>query len=123
MCMDQPEGSLKPKEKNKIYKLKTAIYCLKQAAGAWKLILYVDDILITSKNQRDTLNCISKLKKEYDIKDLGETKYYLGIEITKGKDGSLAINQKEKNRRNNQEVRSNKRTANTWKTNYCKNDG
>jgi hypothetical protein len=44
------------------------------------LILYVDDLLIFSKNVNDIVK--KKLFGEFDMKDLGEMLYCLGMQIT-----------------------------------------
>ncbi|CAL9097973.1 unnamed protein product, partial [Musa textilis] len=48
------------------------------------LIVYVDEIILTGKDQNfKILKHI--LAKEFEIKDLGHLKYFLGIEITRSK--------------------------------------
>lgn len=53
----------------------------------WKwtifLLIYVDDILIILKNCKDQEDIIDMLKRQFAIKDLGETKFCLDIEITR----------------------------------------
>ena len=45
------------------------------------LLLYVDDMLIASKS-RSTIDKLNKdLSSEFEMKDLGETKKVLGMEI------------------------------------------
>lgn len=45
------------------------------------LLVYIDDILIASKNREHKEEIINALKEQFAIKDLGEAKYCLGIEI------------------------------------------
>ena len=45
------------------------------------LVLYVDDILLASSNQKLLKDTKSFLSKNFDMKDLGEAAYVLGIEI------------------------------------------
>jgi len=59
------------------------------------LLLYVDDMLIASKSR----SAIDKLKKdlpfEFEMKDLGETKKVLGMEIERDwKSGKVSLTQK-----------------------------
>lgn len=56
-------------------------------------IIYVDDILVSSKSNQEIQNFITDLKKSYSITDLGEVKYYLGIEIRKN-EGNFYLCQK-----------------------------
>ena len=46
------------------------------------LLLYVDDMLIAAKNKTHVHKLKVQLKKEFDMKDLGESKKILGMEIT-----------------------------------------
>jgi len=53
-----------------------------QQEGKLSLILvYVDDTLLASKDEKWTENIIKKLSNEIPIKDLGKAKNFLGIEI------------------------------------------
>ena len=47
------------------------------------LIVYVDDILVTS----DDVLEIKKLSQKFDIKTLGHLKYFLGIEVARSPEG------------------------------------
>eukprot|EP00253_Pinus_taeda_P018690 PITA_18690 len=70
--MEQPQGFEVKGKDNNVYKLKKALYGLKQAPRA----------------------CISKMNdkfkvammNEFEMKDLGIMKYFLGIEVYQGKD-------------------------------------
>jgi len=58
-------------------------------------MVYVDDMLIASKSR----SAIDKLKKylssEFEMKDLGETKKVLGMEIERdGRSGKVSLTQK-----------------------------
>lgn len=45
------------------------------------LLVYVDDILIASKDREHKRDIVNLLQKRFAIKDLGDAKYCLGIEI------------------------------------------
>ena len=45
------------------------------------LLVYVDDIVITSNNPTTLQNCISNLAAHFSLKDLGPLTYFLGIEV------------------------------------------
>lgn len=47
------------------------------------IIIYVDDILVVSKNDETALHLLQMLKTEFEVKDLGEAKHCLGIEFTR----------------------------------------
>ena len=58
------------------------------------LLLYVDDMLIASKNRADIEELKYKLKSKFDMKDLGPARRILGMEITRNQDtGTMAITQ------------------------------
>ncbi|KAJ0483933.1 putative RNA-directed DNA polymerase [Helianthus annuus] len=50
------------------------------------LLVYVDDIVITGNNKAEIESVKSFLNSKFMIKDLGELKFFLGIEVTKHKD-------------------------------------
>jgi Reverse transcriptase (RNA-dependent DNA polymerase) len=43
------------------------------------LAVYVDDIVITSDDEKEILQLKGKLGKKIEVKDLGRLKYFLGI--------------------------------------------
>ena len=45
------------------------------------LALYVDDMLVVAKSKQEIVKLKSLLSSEFDMKDLGDTKKILGIEI------------------------------------------
>ncbi|XP_057543430.1 uncharacterized mitochondrial protein AtMg00810-like [Amaranthus tricolor] len=57
------------------------------------LIIYVDDMIITGNNKEEISDHKEKLFKEFEMKDLGNLKYFLGIEVFRSKRG-IFINQK-----------------------------
>ena len=51
------------------------------------LLVYVDDMIVTGNNKEEIENLRSYLAKEFEIKDLGTLKYFLGIEVSRSKQG------------------------------------
>ncbi|GKC60123.1 retrotransposon protein, putative, ty1-copia subclass [Tanacetum coccineum] len=86
--MRQPPGY---EQGNKICLLKKSLYGLKQSPRQWSyspgeyiyLLLYVDDMLITCKSKAKIGSTKSLLKKEFDMKELGEAKKILSMEIVR----------------------------------------
>jgi len=55
----------------------------KQSDDPTYLLLYVDDMMIAAKNKTHAQKLKTQLKKEFDMKDLGEAKKIIGMEITR----------------------------------------
>jgi Reverse transcriptase (RNA-dependent DNA polymerase) len=51
------------------------------------LFLYIDDIIIIRNNNEKNEKVKKYLKKEFDIKDLGQLSYFLGVEIATSSKG------------------------------------
>jgi hypothetical protein len=51
------------------------------------LIVYVDDIVITGDNQKEIDDLKRHLAQEFEVKDLGHLRYFLGIEVSRGSKG------------------------------------
>jgi hypothetical protein len=51
------------------------------------LLVYVDDIILASDNMNEIARLKSFLNEQFKIKDLGELKYFLGIEVARSKRG------------------------------------
>lgn len=51
------------------------------------LIVYVDDIILTGDHEEELDRLKEKLAKEFEIKDLGTLKYFLGMEVVRSKRG------------------------------------
>lgn len=109
----------------KVYKLKKALYDLKQAPRAWNqridqflrltgfsrcnlehgvymrsqsgdsvsnkliVLLYVDYLLVTGGNDEDITHFKQQMLDEFEMSDIGELKYFLGIEFTNIKHGII----------------------------------
>jgi len=58
----------------------------KQSDDPTYLLLYVDDMLIAARNKIHVQKFKAQLKKEFDMKDLGEAKKILGMKITRDRD-------------------------------------
>ncbi|KAJ9693365.1 hypothetical protein PVL29_012218 [Vitis rotundifolia] len=58
------------------------------------LIVYVDDIVLTGDDCNELENLKGKLAEEFEIKDLGALKYFLGMEFARSKEGIFVNQQK-----------------------------
>ena len=60
------------------------------------LLLYVDDMLIASRNQGEICRLKAQLSKEFEMKDLGEAKKIFGMEIARDRQrGTLCLTHKQ----------------------------
>ena len=57
------------------------------------LIVYVDNMVVTGDNPEEMSNLQTTLASEFELKDLGHLKYFLGIEVAKSKAG-ISIRQR-----------------------------
>lgn len=57
------------------------------------LLIYVDDMIITGDDEDEIKNLKSRLFREFEMKDLGRLKYFLGIEVLRSQRG-LFISQR-----------------------------
>jgi len=60
----------------------------KQSKDPTYLLLYVDDMLIATRNKTYVQKLKTQLKKEFDMKDLGKAKKIFGMEITRDRSSS-----------------------------------
>ena len=64
-----------------------SVFYRKTKAGIILLIVYVDDIIITGSDSSGISSLKSFLQSQFQTKDLGPLKYFLGFEITRSKKG------------------------------------
>lgn len=57
------------------------------------LLLYVDDIIIIGRASVEIQQVIQSLSVKFDLKDLGDLHYFLGIQITRTEEGLTCLSQ------------------------------
>ena len=57
------------------------------------LIVYVDDIVITGNDEEEIQNLKLFLATEFEIKELGELRYFFGIEVARSRRGIFLCQQ------------------------------
>nr|XP_016484790.1 PREDICTED: uncharacterized mitochondrial protein AtMg00810-like [Nicotiana tabacum] len=82
--MEQLPGFVTQGEYGKVCHLKKS---LQSTAGSTLLIVYVDDIVITGTDYAGISSLKSFLHTKFHTKDLGQLKYFLGIEVNRCKKG------------------------------------
>ncbi|KAG9458815.1 hypothetical protein H6P81_003323 [Aristolochia fimbriata] len=78
-------------------KYDNCVYLRKLQDGSYiYLLLYVDDMLIAAKSEVEIDRLKAQFNKEFEMKDLGEAKKILGMEISRNRErGKLWISQKQ----------------------------
>ena len=64
------------------------------ARGVIVLLVYVDDIIVTRNDEREKHKVKQRLVTEFEIKELGKLKYFLGIEVAYSTQGIFISQQK-----------------------------
>ena len=62
--------------------------------GVTALLVYVDDIIVTGNDEREKHEVKQRLATEFEIKELGKLKYFLGIEVAYSTQGIFISQQK-----------------------------
>lgn len=64
-----------------------SIFIFKQNTILVLMLIYVDDIILTSNNHIFIMNLVTKWSTEFSLKDLGALHYVLGVEVQHTYDG------------------------------------
>ena len=72
----------------------TSLFIYQKGQVTIYMLIYVDDIIVTSSSQKAITALLSDLKTDFALKDLGELNYFLGIEVRKEEDGILLTQEK-----------------------------
>ncbi|KAJ9565309.1 hypothetical protein OSB04_001275 [Centaurea solstitialis] len=72
----------------------TSLFILQKGTDTAYLLLYVDDIILTASSTSLRIAITSKLASEFAMKDLGELHYFLGISVSRNKQGLFLFQEK-----------------------------
>ena len=61
--------------------LDSSLYVKKTERGIVVIVIYVDDLIVTRDSGKDIAKVKEMLCAKFDMKDLGDLRYFLGIEI------------------------------------------
>jgi histone deacetylase 1/2 len=67
---------------------------MKKGSLTMFVLVYVDDIIVVSSVPGATVALLKKLNEDFALKDLGELHYFLGIEVSKVRNGILLTQEK-----------------------------
>ncbi|KAL5575115.1 hypothetical protein UlMin_016814 [Ulmus minor] len=69
------------------------LFLKKQQGKITALIVYVDDMVVTGNDPEERKELQTHLSREFEMKDLGPLKYFLGIEVSRSREG-IVISQR-----------------------------
>ena len=64
-----------------------SLYVRKNEHDIVIICIYVDDLIVGGDNETEIAHVKTLMKQEFDMKDLEELRYFLGIEIVRTKEG------------------------------------
>jgi hypothetical protein len=67
----------------------TSLFYFRKGDLVMFMLIYVDDIIVASSSPEATQCLLKTLKSDFELKDLGELHYFLGIEVAKLGEGML----------------------------------
>ncbi|WKA12195.1 hypothetical protein VitviT2T_029611 [Vitis vinifera] len=70
------------------------LFLKKQHGKITTLIVYVDDMVVTGNDPEERKALQNYLSKEFEMKDLGHLKYFLGIEVSRSSEGIFMFQRK-----------------------------
>jgi hypothetical protein len=73
----------------KISKADNSLFFFQDKEGTMYILVYVDDIIVTSSHPQAVVALLKKLGDEFALKDLGNLHYFLGIEVNQVSDGII----------------------------------
>jgi hypothetical protein len=70
-------------------KADTSLFYFNKGSVTVFVIVYVDDIIVVSSTPEAISGLLLELKRDFALKDLGDLHYFLGMEVTKVRDGII----------------------------------
>ena len=64
-----------------------SLFTRNSSGSSVALLVYVDDVLIASDNAQAMADLKVLLDKQFKLKDLGDLKFFLGLEVARSKEG------------------------------------
>ncbi len=70
-----------------------SLYVRKSDEGIVVITIYVDDLIVGGDNEKEVEHVKSLLKQKFDMKDLGELKFFIGIKVIMMHEGIWLLQQ------------------------------
>jgi hypothetical protein len=65
----------------------SSLFVLHSSTGTAYLLLYVDDMVLSASSTGLLEHIVAKLKSAFAVKDMGNLKYFLGIDVRRTANG------------------------------------
>jgi len=72
----------------------TSLFIYQRSKLAIYMLIYVDDIIVTSSSEEAIAALLQDSKKDFALKNLGDLHYFLGIEVQRNKEGVILSQEK-----------------------------
>ncbi|RVW23360.1 Retrovirus-related Pol polyprotein from transposon RE1 [Vitis vinifera] len=92
--MEIPPGFEESMAKNQVRPDHTLFVKKSHAGKLAILIVYVDDIILSGNDMGELQNLKKYLSEEFEVKDLGNLKYFLGMEVARSRKGIVVSQRK-----------------------------
>lgn len=69
------------------------LYSLRSDGSTCYILIHVDDLLVATDDNSLMSELIAKIEGEFELKDLGEVKNYLGIQVSRDEVGNFSLTQ------------------------------
>lgn len=71
------------------------LYMFTSGGVTMMILIHVDDLLVIGNNQKVLKEKMEKIGRDFELKNLGDVSSYLGIEVTRDKEGNFLISQQQ----------------------------
>lgn len=71
------------------------LYILEKDGKFCYILIYVDDVIMASEDDKMLTKCEQVLSAKFEIKNLGDIQNYLGLQVKRDPNGNFALNQKQ----------------------------
>ena len=69
------------------------LYVLREQGKVVYLLVHVDDMILVGNDEKTIESVVIKINQKFELKDLGNIKHFLGIDVEKDEDGNFVLSQ------------------------------